>query len=196
MIQESRSLRILCWSGSGLTVDGTVTEDLKLIIPLSTNPCYHVGLDRIFQEYRRPTMRETVNKAAEFFLKHRIFKSRRMDQSGPPETFHGKVRRGIHSITQLHYPAYWHYDVLQALIMLDRAGKLDDERIGDGVDLIMSKQNEDGSWSPEDFYWSLKRKGPSKVATSNVEIVDWGRKEPNKFVTLNALRVLKASRGL
>lgn len=112
---------------------------------------------------------KAVNDAAEFSLKHRIFKSCRTDQTRPPETFHGKMRRGIHSITQLHYPAYWHYDVLQALIMLDRAGKLNDERIRDAVNLIMSKQNVDGSWTPGDLYWSLKRKGPSKVAASNIE---------------------------
>ena len=142
------------------------------------------------------TIRKAVNRVAEFFLKHRIFKSCRTDQTRPPETFHGEIFRVVHSITQIHYPTYWHYDILQALIMLDRAGKLNDERTREAVDLIVSKQNSNGLWTPDDFYWSLKRKGRSKVATSNLEIVDWGRKEPNKFLTLNALRILKATRRL
>jgi hypothetical protein len=32
--------------------------------------------------------------------------------------------------------------------------------------------------------------------TSNVEVVDWGRRGPNELITLNALRVLKAARRI
>ena len=39
----------------------------------------------------------------------------------------------------------------------------------------------------------MKRKTRTTVAVSNVEIVDWGRSGPNEFITLNALRVLKAA---
>ena len=40
----------------------------------------------------------------------------------------------------------------------------------------------------------MRRKTWPKLAVSNIEIVDWGRNEPNEFITLNALRVLKAAR--
>jgi hypothetical protein len=88
---------------------------------------------------------------------------------------------------------YWHYDILQALTILHRAGKLGDSRTQEAIDLVESKRGGDGRWRPEGYYWSLKRKTRPKLAVSNVEIVNWGRKEPNEFITLNALRILKAA---
>ena len=138
-------------------------------------------------------VRESVEKVAEFFLKHRIFRSCRTGEERPPETFHSKVRRSIHSFTELHYPLYWHYDILQALTILHRAGKLGDPRTREAIELVESKRREDGRWRPEGYYWSLKRKKLAKLAVSNVEVVDWGRNGPSEMITLNALRVLKAA---
>lgn len=138
-------------------------------------------------------VRESVEKASEFFLRHRIFRSCRIDEGRQPETFHRKVRRSILSITELHYPLYWHYDILQALIILDRAGKLRDPRNNEAIDLVQSKRGEDGRWRPEGYYWNLKRKTQRKMQVSNVEVVDWGRKGPNEMITLNALRILRSA---
>jgi hypothetical protein len=147
-------------------------------------------------EYHNATedkeVRKGIEKAAEFFLKHRIFLSCRSNEVRPPETFHSQVFRAVHPITDLHYPLYWHYDVLQALTILHRAGKLDDPRTREALDLVERKRGSEGQWRPEGYYWTLRRK-QSKVNVSNVEIVDWGRRGPNEFITLNALRVLKAS---
>lgn len=137
--------------------------------------------------------RVSRDKAVEFLLKHRVFKSCRTDEERPPETFHSKMYRMVHRITELHYPPYWHYDFLQALIVLQRAGRLGDSRTADAIDLLQSKRGKDGLWKPEGYYWSMKRKTKAKLAVSNVEIVDWGRAGPNEFITLNALRVLKAA---
>lgn len=136
---------------------------------------------------------ESAMKASEFFLKHRLFRSCRSDKVRPPETFHSRVYRGIHSFTDLHYPLYWHYDILQALTILQRAGKLEDPRTKAAVDLVESKRGEDGSWRPEGYYWSLKRKKRARLAVSNVDVVDWGRNGPSEMLTLNALRVLKVA---
>jgi hypothetical protein len=148
-------------------------------------------------EYSRATgdkkARESADKAAEFFLRHRIFRSCKTDEARQPETFHSKVHRAVHSFTELHYPLYWHYDILQALIVLHRAGKLEDPRTREAIDVVESKRGEDGLWKPEGYYWSLKRKTRAKLAVSNVEVVDWGRKDSNEMITLNALRVLKAA---
>src|SRR2546427_327227 len=136
---------------------------------------------------------DSAEKAAEFFLKHRVYRSCRSEEVRQPETFHSKVYRSIHSFTELHYPLYWHYDILQALVMLQRADKLGDPRTKDAIDLVESKRQKDGLWKPEAYYWSLKRKNRAKLAMSNVEIVDWGRNEPNEMITLNALRILRAA---
>jgi hypothetical protein len=148
-------------------------------------------------EYYRATadkrFAESMEKAAEFFLRHRLFRSCRTGEVRQPETFHSKVYRSTHSFTELHYPLYWHYDILQALTILHRAGKLGDSRTQEAIDLVESKRGNDGRWRPEAYYWSLKWKTRPKLAVSNVEIVNWGRKEPNEFITLNALRILKAA---
>jgi hypothetical protein len=150
------------------------------------------GLVEYHEANKDREVRKGIEKAAEFFLKHRIFLSCRSSEARPPETFHSQVSRAVHSITDLHYPLYWHYDILQALTILHRAGKLDDPRTGEALDLLEKKRGPDGLWRPEGYYWTIRRK-QSKVNVSNVEIVDWGRKGPNEFITLNALRVLKAS---
>ncbi|HYC11059.1 MAG TPA: hypothetical protein VEC02_00145 [Nitrososphaerales archaeon] len=133
-----------------------------------------------------------ARKASEFFLKHRLFRSCRTGEVRPPETFHSLVYRAVHPWTALHYPLYWHYDVLQALLVLSRAGTLHDPRTKDALDLVEAKRGHDGSWRPEAYYWALQRK-PTKKKVSNLDVVDWGRSGPNEFMTLNALRVLKAA---
>jgi hypothetical protein len=148
-------------------------------------------------EYSRATndkyARSAVDKAAEFFLKHQLFRSCRTGEVRPPETFHSTVFRVVHPWTQLHYPLYWHYDILEALMILSRAGRIRDPRCKDALDLIQEKRGPDGLWQAEAFYWSLKKTEKPKHRVSNVDIVDWGRRGPNRMVTLNALRVLKAA---
>ena len=94
---------------------------------------------------------------------------------------------------KLHYPVYWHCDVLQELLILSRAGKLGDRRTREALDIVEKKRGPDGLWHAEDYYWNIKRKVSTKLNASNLDVVDWGRKGPNEFITLNALRVLKSS---
>src|SRR5881296_4268891 len=149
------------------------------------------GLVEYYHASGNELVAESIEKAAEFFLRHRLFRSCRTGEVRQPETFHSKVYRSIHPFTELHYPLYWHYDILQALTILHRAGKLRDPRTQEAIDLVESKRGDDGRWRPEGYYWSLKRKTRAKLAISNVEIINWGRGGPNEFITLNALRVLK-----
>lgn len=128
-------------------------------------------------EYLRATgdeeVRPAVEAAAELFLRHRLFRSCHGDQVMDPRW------------TRLHYPVYWHYDILQALRVLQRVGKLTDPRTGEALDLIASKRSADGTWRAEARFW---RSGPLHAA--NTEVVDWGSIGANEMITLNALRVL------
>jgi hypothetical protein len=45
----------------------------------------------------------------------------------------------------LRYPSYWHYDVLQALLILSRLGKARDPRSADPLDLLVRRRRADGS---------------------------------------------------
>jgi hypothetical protein len=131
-------------------------------------------------EYLRATkddgVRTAVERAAELFLRHRLFRSCQGDRVIDPRW------------TRLHYPVYWHYDILQALRVLDRAGRLNDPRAREALDLLESKQAKDGTWHAEGRFW---RRGP--VNAANTEVVDWGDHGPNEMITLNALRVLASS---
>jgi hypothetical protein len=81
-------------------------------------------------------------RTAELLLQHRLF---RVHGTGEP----------IHpSWTKLHYPPYWHYDVLQGLRLLRAVDRLDDPRASDALDLLESARRRDGTFSGPS--WSSK----------------------------------------
>jgi hypothetical protein len=63
-------------------------------------------------------------RAAELFLKHRLFRSRR-----------GGYVISRESLT-LHCPPYWHYDILQALLVLSRMALAADSRCSDALEVL------------------------------------------------------------
>ncbi len=142
------------------------------------------GLVKYHQGTGDKASSRAIQKASEFFLKHRLFRSETTGEIANSEWL------------KLHYPLYWHYDILQALRVLHQAGKLKDSRTKEALDFIESKRLRDGRWRPGGYYWCPKgriRVMGKKRITSNIEVVDWGRNGPNEMITLNALRVLKAS---
>lgn len=144
-------------------------------------------------EYRRAVgddlVGEAVDRAADFFLKHRLFRSCKGDRVVDPRW------------VKLHYPVYWHYDILQALRVLDLAGKIGDPRAHEALDLVESKRSKDGTWHAEGRYWRGGAvPGPTSggrrkvdLARANTDVVDWGADGPNEMITLNAFRVLVRS---
>jgi hypothetical protein len=117
-----------------------------------------------------------ANRAAELFLEHRLF--RRHGSEGPIHPQWIKPR----------YPPYWHYDILQALHLLRRMGKVTDARASDALDVLVERRDPDGTWAASGYWWRSPDAGGASV-----EVVDWGRGGPNPMLTLNALRVLKAA---
>lgn len=120
--------------------------------------------------------RAAALRSTELFLAHRIF---RRGGTGEP------IDR---SWMALHYPPYWHYDVLQALLVLSRMGLAADPRAADAVDHLERRRRADGRWQPGGYWWNRPGTG-----NGNVDVVDWGRSAPNEMITLNALRVLRAT---
>jgi hypothetical protein len=114
-----------------------------------------------------------ARRAAELFLEHRLFRSLST----------GSV---IHrEWLVLHYPPYWHYDVLQALLVLSRMGLATDGRCSDALAVLEKRRRHDGRWQPGSYWWAP----PGKPGSP--ESVDWGRSGPSEMITLNALRVLQ-----
>jgi hypothetical protein len=111
-----------------------------------------------------------ARRTAELLLEHRLFKSRR---SGKP----------IHpSWTKLHYPPYWHYDVVQGLRLIEVVGMLRDARAQDALDLLQAARRRDGRFS-----------GPAWWSTKQPDAVDWGRGPDNEMLNLRVETLLRAA---
>lgn len=130
------------------------------------------------------TSRMTAEHATDIFLKRRLYK-RQHDGTIINDGF----------IT-LHYPCYWHYDILFGLKVMAEAGFINDERCKDALDLLESKRLSDGGFPAEKKYYNLIDKSKSGRRKSGSSLVDWGytsSKKCNEFVTADALYVLNAS---
>lgn len=119
--------------------------------------------------------RAAAERTAELFLEHRVFRSLST----------GQVING--RWLTLRYPPYWHYDVLQALLVLARLGRATDPRTDEAFEVLLSRRLPDGTWRPGGSWWH------PPGTTRAPEAVDWGRSGPNEMLTLNALRALRAA---
>jgi len=138
--------------------------------------------------------KEVVERAAEFMLMHRLYKSDRT----------GKVID--EEWTRLHFPLFYFYDILHGLRVLADLGYGGDERVSDALQLIKQKQLADGTWPMESTYVNALRwnylKDPATGAwheerRENTAIIPEiyhhlgkvGERSP--WITLNVLRILK-----
>jgi hypothetical protein len=151
--------------------------------PRARHSSFHESLHPLWglAEYARVTgdaeAIAAADRASELFLGHRLFRSHTTGAIADEEWL------------KLHYPAYWHYDVLQALLFLSRRGRATDPRATEALDLIEAKRGPGGTWAPQGRrYWRLPG-----ASGGGVEVVNWGRWGPNEMLTLNALRVLRAA---
>lgn len=117
-------------------------------------------------------------RAAEFFLKRRLFK----------RATNGRLIS--EEFVKLHYPLYWHHDVLGALKTFAEMGLTADPRLTDALDLLESKTLPGGGWPAESRYY---KKVGAKVELGS-DYVDWGgasKKKANVWVTADVLTVLR-----
>jgi len=127
--------------------------------------------------------RMATKRAAEVFLSRRLCWRRS----------NGRVIR--QSYLKLHYPSYWHYDLLSGLKVMAEAGFIGDARCKDALDLLESKRLPDGGFPSEQAHYQTT----TKVIGSRRSLVSWGgvsSRHLNEWVTVDALAVLKAARRL
>ncbi|WP_216694021.1 hypothetical protein [Dietzia psychralcaliphila] len=121
-------------------------------------------------EHRAAEVAEARSAAVEFLLVHRLFRSHRT----------GEVIRT--EFTRLHHPARWRFDVLRGLDAVTHAGVVEDDRLSDGLDVLRRRRRADGRWCGARGY-------PGQTH------VDYpGPREPNPWITLAALRILRLTR--
>ena len=120
-----------------------------------------------------------TRRAAEIFLERKLFRRRSDD---------GVMRV---EFTVLHYPLYWHYDILTGLKVMAEAGFVGDPRCREALDLLETKRLPEGGFPAEGRYYTV-----SQTAKAGVEWVDWGgvkKRHENPWVTVDALAVLRAA---
>ncbi len=116
---------------------------------------------------------ENIINGTEFFLRQKIY----LDRNNRPVKTRKYWNRDFRL---LGYPVMAQYDVLYGLLITARAGMMGDPRSGKAFNLLMSKQNSDGTWNLENAQTGMLF-GNGKAPTG----------EKNPWVTLNVLRMLK-----
>jgi hypothetical protein len=120
-----------------------------------------------------------AEKAAGLLLKRKLFRRLR----------DGKVM--AESFIWLHYPRYFEYDYLHALLALVEAGIIKDSRSDDALELLESRRLSDGGFPCEQKLYRVAKKPEG----GRVSLIDWGpagKTRSNEFVTIDALYVLKS----
>jgi hypothetical protein len=134
----------------------------------------HMGVEKLLralaeipQSQRSPTIEKAIQKASEYFLIHHIYKRS-----------HKLERVAIPGWVDLGFPLMYQADALEVLLILTQLGYLD-PRMQEAVDLVVSKQNEEGKWLLERTY-----NGRMQVRIDK-------KGEPSKWITLRAVIALK-----
>ena len=116
---------------------------------------------------RSGDVKSTIEAGAEYWLIHHIYKRS-----------HDLSRVSKPSWLKFSFPHMYQTDALEILDILTTLGYRD-ERMQEAVDLVISKQDDNGRWS-------LERTFNGRFQT-NIE----QKGKPSKWITLNALKVLK-----
>jgi len=142
-----------CWGKHTCTVG--VVKILKALAEIPTGK-------------RSEPVSAVIEKSAEYLLKHHLFKqSHNLDLTAKTEW------------TRFGFPLMWKTNALEMLEILTRLS-YHDPRMKETVDLVLSKQNEQGCWLLETTF-----NGRTLVRIEEL-------RKPSKFVTLQALRALKS----
>ena len=126
------------------------------------------ALSEIPEEFRSPEVKETLLKGSDYFLQHRVHK-----RSHSPD----KVCKP--SWLKFGFPLMYQTDALDILGIMVKLGYRDN-RMQDAIDLMLSKQDEQGRWKMEKSYNNRLLVSVEKDG------------KPSKWITLQALKVLKS----
>jgi hypothetical protein len=130
-----------------------------------------IALSKVPPAQRTRNMHEAIKRGVDFLLSH--------DPAVSDYPF-GRGNKPSSTWFKFYYPLFSEADVLQNLEVLAALGQAGNPKLANALDLVISKQNQQGQWLLERTYKELadiqEKKG-----------------QPSKWVTLRALRVLKAA---
>ncbi|MGD0249596.1 MAG: hypothetical protein ABSB97_01710 [Thermoplasmata archaeon] len=121
--------------------------------------------------------RRAAERASEVFLERRLFRKKST----------GAII--ARDFVELHFPLYWHYDVLGGLKGMVEVGRIADPRCSAALDWLEEKELPEGGWPAEARHYRV-----SSSFCHRGEYVDWGgvgRQKPNDWVSTDALYVLR-----
>lgn len=175
--QLAHRLRTAQWPDGGWNCDrratGHTSSFHESLIPLR-------GLALHGRMRSNSASADAAAAAAELFLRRRLYRRLR----------DGRVMHP--TFIQLHYPCYWHYDVLFGLAVLAETGHIQDPRCGSALDLLESKRLPDGGFPAEQRFY----RPATASARSQVSLVRWGgvsKAHANVWVSARAATVLHRS---
>jgi len=137
------------------------------------------GLAAYGREMRSAKAKDSALRASEVFLTRGLFRKRSDGTVIHPE------------FLQLHYPLYWHYDILGGLKGMVDIGLIRDSRCAAALDILEQKELRGGGWPAEKRYYKVS----SKIEL-HADCVDWGgtgKKRMNEWITTDAMYVLAAA---
>ncbi|MFZ5354103.1 MAG: hypothetical protein ACOZCL_15470 [Bacillota bacterium] len=165
------------WPDGGWNCDknpeANVSSFTETHIPLRALALY----TRVYSDF---VIKGVVKEAAEVFLSRYMFKKKSSGEVLNPEYL------------KLHYPCYWHYDILFGLKIMAECGYIRNERCSEALDMLESKALRQGGWAADaKFYKTVKT--ADTVPASNTDKLGWGETGKNKlneWVTTDVLYVL------
>jgi hypothetical protein len=125
------------------------------------------ALAEIPEKKRSVAVKQTLEKGAEYFLLHHVFKSSHNLNRVPKP---GWLKFG--------FPLMYQTDALEILGILTQLG-YHDKRMQEAIDIVISKQNNEGKWILENTY------------NGRYQTMIEQKGKPSKWITLHALKVLK-----
>ncbi len=133
--------------------------------------CPLEALSEVPETERTPEMNRAIKRGAEFLLIHHLYKA---DHHG-----YKVINR---QWLKFSFPWFYGYHILRGLTVLTKLGYTEDERMKDALELMLKKRGRDGTWILEG--------APAGRMQANIETVG----NPSKWITLNALKVIKRLR--
>lgn len=139
----------------------------------ATHSSFHTTISVLegLREYEKrrpdPSLTASQNRAVEFLLIHRLFRSDRTGEVVDPR------------MTRFSFPPRWRYDVMRVLDYFQERNIPPDPRMADAIELLNKKRRPDGTWL-------LQNRHPGRVF---FELEKVG--QSSRWNTLRALRILK-----
>jgi len=171
--RDPRLTKALSWLVTVQNVDGGWLCPYWKAHVKDTHSCFYgticplEAFSEVPASERSNGIQNAVERGAEFLLKHRLYKAD-----------HHSFKVINRNWTRLGFP-WFGYDILRGLAVLTELGYNNDDRLADALELLIQKRRADGTW--------LLESSPTGRMQANLEPVG----KPSKWVTLNALTVLK-----